>query len=73
MNSKDEAYEELLKEKDSNVLVALLWSWLDNLQVPVLREQEIIVLKNSSYVNNDGEKVFMWSELDRVSFLHSFN
>jgi hypothetical protein len=44
-----------------------MWSWLDHLQIPLLREQEIYVLKKSSYENKIGDAVYKWDELDRVS------
>ena len=64
----DEAYEKLSKETNPNIIVALIWSWLDHLQVPVLREQEIIVLKNSAKTNTDNKKIYKWDEIDKVRF-----
>jgi hypothetical protein len=65
--NSDETYTNLSEEKNPKVLVALIWSWLDHLQLPVLREQEIIVLKNSAQKNTYDEKIYKWDELDRVN------
>ena len=44
-----------------------MWSWLDHLQLPVLRDQEIIVLKNSAEKNKHNVTIYKWDELDRVN------
>lgn len=46
-----------------------MWSWLDQLQVPAIREQEIIVLGRSMHSNEYGDLTYNWDELDRVSFI----
>jgi hypothetical protein len=44
VNEINEGYDEISTEFDPYVLVALIWSWLDQLKEPVLKTQEIYIL-----------------------------
>ena len=75
LNENKNGYDELYTEEDPYILTALIWSWLDHLKEPILREQEInILLKNfptksigSSFRMQDFEEnIINWKELDKV-------
>jgi hypothetical protein len=58
------------------VLTGLIWSWIDHLKEPVLREQEIIILfKNLEHHRGSSReygkyenRLLNWKELDKVNF-----
>ena len=70
MNETNEGMDELLDESDPSVLIALIWSWLNQLDQPVLNDQVInILLKNylSGYSSAAKSKVPLnWQDLDKV-------
>lgn len=68
-------------ESDPVVLAGLMWSWLDHLKAPVLKEQEINILfkgipQESPMTSNKSLRKLSdrpnWTELDNV-FVKSFN
>ncbi len=76
MNENTNGYDELTSEEDPFVLTALLWSWIDHLKEPILREQEIIILfkylinrktREREYEKYDY-RMLNWKEIDKVSF-----
>ena len=75
-NESDEAYREVENEMDPYVLAALMWSWMDQLKEPVLRDQEIKFLLEHyqrdgdffAYDKRDPPKA-NWSKLDKVGFV----
>lgn len=71
MNETNEGMDELSNESDPSVLIALIWSWLNQLDQPVLNDQAVnILLRNYSngYSTNSKTKVPLnWQNLDKVS------
>lgn len=61
--------QELMNESDPSVLSTLIWSWINQLDQPVLNEQTInILLKDcSNGLSNDHKKIPLnWKDLDKV-------
>jgi hypothetical protein len=70
VNETTEGMDELMDESDPSVLIALIWSWLSQLDQPVLNDQAInILLKNylNGYSSGTKNKVPLnWKDLDKV-------
>jgi hypothetical protein len=73
--------DELSSESDPGILASLIWSWLDHLKEPVLKDQDInILLKHipSVYLNQAEHYEEMskskpnWHELENVFVLIDF-
>ncbi|XP_014669615.1 PREDICTED: protein tyrosine phosphatase domain-containing protein 1-like [Priapulus caudatus] len=50
LNSHSSAWDKLAAESDINVLTRLLWSWIEHLNEPVIREQDLV--KMVQYYDN---------------------
>lgn len=70
-----------MAESDPVVLAGLIWTWLDHLKAPTLKEQEINILfkgipQESPISSNKSLRKLSerpnWTELDNV-FILSFN
>ncbi|CAF0712023.1 unnamed protein product [Brachionus calyciflorus] len=68
LNDSNDGYLELSKEENPFVLSALIWSWLDHLKEPVLRDQEINILLNNFSENGSNFETANWEGLERGTF-----
>ena len=73
--------DEINSESDPRVLASLIWSWLDHLKEPVLKDQEINILFKhipSIYLNSlehfeeISKSAPNWHELDTVNFVVNY-
>jgi len=64
VNESDSGIEELMNESDPSVLIALIWSWLNQLDQPVLNDQNINILLKG--YNNGNKMLINWKDLDKV-------
>jgi hypothetical protein len=60
-----------MNESDPSVLIALIWSWLNQLDQPVLNDQNINILIKRD--DNGNKMPINWKDLDKVcNLLYNF-
>lgn len=60
-----------MNESDPSVLIALIWSWLNQLDQPVLNDQNINILLKGD--DNGNKMSINWKDLDKVcNFFYNF-
>ncbi|XP_012937402.1 protein tyrosine phosphatase domain-containing protein 1 [Aplysia californica] len=66
LNKSDETWKLLASEEDPEVVSAVMWDWLDQLNEPILRAQDVSVLVENY---NDPQRALMHIEKSTKHFL----
>lgn len=64
VNEENDGYAILYEENSPSVLAAMIWTWIDHLREPIIRDQEVSFLL--SYYRENSKSESNWDTLDKA-------